>query len=192
MRANGRLLPAPAGSILIDVDQAYSNCPKYIQRRAAGPESAAARQEPGNRSFALSEPQRMAIRGADTFFIATVNPDEGADASHRGGMPGFIEVEGDRLTWPDYAGNLMFNTLGNIAAHPRAGLLIPDFTTGDLLQVTGRAAIDWESTRIAVTPGAERLVSLQVEEVVQFSGALAAVPMAPDYSPFNPALGEPG
>jgi hypothetical protein len=78
-----------------------------------------------------------------------------------------VAVDGDRLTWPDYAGNLMYNTLGNIAACPRAGLLVPDFESGSLLLLTGRAAIEWDPPRAAQVEGAERQVTLEVEEWVQ-------------------------
>jgi hypothetical protein len=130
----------------------------------------------------LTEEQRVWLRGADTFFIATVNPGHGADASHRGGMPGFIEVEADRLVWPDYAGNMMYNTLGNIAVDPRAGLLVPDFSSGSLLQLTGRADILWSGGDM---PGAERRVQLEVEDVVDIAGGLPTAD-AVEYSPFNP------
>jgi predicted pyridoxine 5'-phosphate oxidase superfamily flavin-nucleotide-binding protein len=169
MRVNGRLATAEDGAILIRVEQAYSNCPKYIQRRdvEGGMPAGAARLV--GRAGTLTERQRAWIRGADTFFIATVNPGEGADASHRGGPPGFVQVEGDRLVWPDYAGNMMYNTLGNIAAYPRAGVLVPDFASGAVLQLTGRAAVVWET---GGTPGAERLVELRVEEVVELGDVL--------------------
>ena len=59
---------------------------------------------------------------ADTFFVASAHAERGVDASHRGGLPGFVRVLGDRtLEIPDYPGNSMFNTLGNPAADPRAG-----------------------------------------------------------------------
>ena len=51
------------------------------------------------------------------------------------------------LSFPDYAGNTMYMTLGNLAANPRAGLLFLDWETGDALQLTGRAAIDWSAER---------------------------------------------
>ncbi len=185
MRVNGRVLRTGHGVIEIATDQVYANCPKYIQRRGVDGSPAAARMV--HRSSTPSAEQGEWIRRADTFFVATVVPGAGADASHRGGMPGFVTVEGNRLSWPDYAGNLMFNTLGNIASHPRAGLLFPDFETGAILQLTGRAAIDWDSARAARVPGAERLVDVEVEEVVETAGALPRSIGAPEYSPFNPA-----
>ncbi|HUF36864.1 MAG TPA: pyridoxamine 5'-phosphate oxidase family protein [Gemmatimonadales bacterium] len=158
MRVNGRLVGRESG-ILIRTDQVYANCPKYIQPREAVPSAGLERGVPA-RAGGLSDAQRAWIGLADTFFIATLNPGEGADASHRGGPAGFVEVDGNRLAWPDYAGNMMYNTLGNIAVHPRAGLLFPDFVRGTLLLLTGRARIDWH-------PGVQRRVELEVEEAVE-------------------------
>ena len=65
----------------------------------------------------------------------------GIDVSHRGGKPGFVRVDdgvgGTVLTFPDFRGNFFFNTLGNITAHPKAGLLFVDHETGGVLQLTG-------------------------------------------------------
>ena len=192
MRVNGRLVYAAGRPITIRVDQVYSNCPKYIQRRAA--EEGLPQKAPrlARRAESLTEAQRAWIRRADSFFIATLHPEDGADASHRGGMPGFVKVEGDRLVWPDYAGNLMYNTLGNIAVHPRAGLVVPDFDSGAVLQLTGRAAIEWDPLRAADVPGAERLVELMVDEVVEIASVLPPSVRVLDYSPFNPPVGRSG
>jgi uncharacterized protein len=184
LRLNGRLERASDGSLLIRADQVYSNCPKYIQRRSGTEESTEQAKLVGTAN-SLTDSQRDWIRRSDTFFIATINPEAGADASHRGGMPGFVTVEGDRLVWPDYAGNSMFNTLGNIAAHPWAGLLFPDFETGSVLQLAGQAAIDWDASHAASVSGAERLVQLEVEETVEIAHAMPASTLL-DYSPFNP------
>ncbi len=132
--------------------------------------------------------QRDLVACADTFFIATAHPERGADASHRGGAPGFVRVEGGRrLVWPDYSGNAMFNTLGNLAVDPRAGLLFVNFENGDTLQVSGRAGIIWDEGRAAEFAGAERVVEFDVEEVVDTRGALPLRWRLEEYSPFNPA-----
>lgn len=188
MRVNGRLEHTAGRPITIRVDQVYSNCPKYIQRRPVEAGMPQGGPRPARRARSLTEEQRAWIRRTDTFFIATLHPEAGADASHRGGMPGFVSVEGDRLVWPDYAGNLMYNTLGNIAVHPRAGLAVPDFDSGAVLQLTGRAAIEWDPTRTAGVPGAERLIQLVVDEVVEIAGVLPPSARVLDYSPFNPPV----
>lgn len=172
LRVNGRLERPNDGTILIHADQVYSNCQKYIQRRTGEEAGSGPPPRLVRRATRLTDEHRAWISRADTFFIATLNPEQGADASHRGGKPGFLAVEGDHLSWPDYAGNMMFNTLGNLAVHPCAGLLIPDFESGGVLQLAGRAAIDWDPGRAAATPGAERLVELVVDEVIEIAGVL--------------------
>jgi uncharacterized protein len=134
-----------------------------------------------------SDQQRL-IRQADTFFIASHHPEGGTDASHRGGHPGFVSVlNDDRLVWPDYAGNTMFQTLGNISVNPHAGLLFIDFERGRTLQLTGRASILWDRKRTAEFAGAERLVEFDVDEVVEIAGAHSLEWRFLDYSPENPA-----
>ena len=66
------------------------------------------------------------------------------DASHRGGEPGFVELlEESTLSIPDYPGNHMFNTLGNLSLEPRAGVTFLDFETGRVLMATGTATIEF-------------------------------------------------
>jgi uncharacterized protein len=107
--------------------------------------------------------QRLAERSCtpDTFFVASANPQANLDASHRGGNPSFVKVDGDALRIPDYPGNSMFNTLRNLAVHPRAGLLFVDFTSGDTLQLTGTAKIDLEADDLD-TGGTRRAWTLAV------------------------------
>jgi uncharacterized protein len=117
------------------------------------------------------------IEAADTFFVASyVEHDNGqrsVDVSHRGGRPGFVKVERNRLTIPDYAGNLHFNTLGNLLVNPQAGLLFIDFSNGNVLQLYGRAEVLLDSPAIQAFEGAERLWTLQVEQVVQRPAAVS-------------------
>ena len=129
---------------------------------------------------ALSATQTEFIERADTFFIATGyrgtgdDPSFGMDASHRGGEPGFVKVESEgEVVFPDYSGNNHFNTLGNLALDPRVGLLFVDFERGDLLQVSGRATIDWDSPAVREHRGAQRLVRVSVDAVVARKGALS-------------------
>ncbi|GAB3898846.1 hypothetical protein [Microbispora bryophytorum] len=77
---------------------------------------------PAASSWADLGPRRQRwIAEADTFFIASRSPEHGADASHRGGEPGFVTVEGPRrLSWPDYVGNSFYMKLGTCISTPRA------------------------------------------------------------------------
>ena len=177
LRFNGRGLVSPEGVFLV-VEQAYGNCPKYIQRRTLEDAVDAATPEPSRVTGSFSRRQREWIGGADTLFIASFHPAGGADASHRGGFPGFVRVAGPGLLeFDDYPGNGMFNTLGNLLAYPRAGLLFVDWERGDLLQVAGRARI------------AEGFsVRFDVESVRETPGGSPLRWALLDYSPANPRL----
>jgi uncharacterized protein len=188
MRLNGKAEVGVDGAITIHVQQVYANCPKYIQARRWRARPPEAHSKPMvQRQNTLAEDQQQWIREADTFFIASHHPEGGADASHRGGSPGFVRVlNSHQLVWPDYSGNTMFQTLGNIAVNPQAGLLFIDFERGRTLQVTGRARILWHQERIAEFAGAERLVEFDVDEVVEIAGAHSLEWRFLDYSPETP------
>ena len=151
VRINGTLSAAGEDTLRIAVEQAYGNCPQYIQQRTIRQEPSSGRgMSRTERRTGLTADDHAIIRAADTFFIGTLHPTRGADASHRGGPVGFVRVDSGRLWWPDYAGNNMFNTLGNLAVDARAALLFTDFTTGHTLQLSGTAGLDWTSPG---TPG---------------------------------------
>lgn len=187
MRMNGTAHPLPGG-LRVTLDQVYANCPKYIQKRepAKRPTTPAAPRH----SHELSAEHITFLTEADTFFIATTDQDGNADASHRGGNPGFLQaLSPTRLRWPDYVGNAMFNTLGNIQVNPRAGLLVPDWTTGTLLQLTGTATVDWDPHH--AVPGARRIVEFTIHHIVQTDHASPLTWSAPQYSRFNPPPPQP-
>lgn len=147
IRINGRARKVSAERILIEVERAYPNCPKYIQRRDWKTVQVD-EQHPATASTygrKLNETQKTLIENADTLFVASAHPDHGIDASHRGGHPGFAHIIDDQqLRIPDFAGNSMFNTLGNFACYPYAGLIFIDFEQGRLLQLTGKAELLWD------------------------------------------------
>ncbi|OHV13902.1 pyridoxamine 5'-phosphate oxidase family protein [Kushneria phosphatilytica] len=173
------------GCLMLEVQQSFGNCPQYIHERewqrvapVTVPEATV--------SEALDAGQRARIETADTFFIGSafagnetdeaaggVPRSRGYDASHRGGEPGFVRVtERGTLQFPDYPGNNFFNTLGNLIRDPRVGLAFVDFETGGLLQMTGRACIDWAPQQTH-DPNAKRLIEVTVEQVVDRPGALS-------------------
>jgi hypothetical protein len=177
-RVNGLLQATPQG-LQLQVEHAFGNCPQYIQARGlhfAHPPGAAPASPPIHGTALTAEASAM-IRTADTCFVASyVDHADGrrsVDASHRGGKPGFVRVQGDRLTFPDFAGNLHFNTLGNFLLNPRAGLVFADLATGDVLQLTGRVSLDFEAEDVRFFQGAERLWHVDVERWVLRRGALS-------------------
>jgi uncharacterized protein len=144
VRVNGVLVTAGPAGLEMAVDQAYGNCPRYIQQRRVDPTDDRAHAGAGQArwSTSLTDTSREMLRQTDTMFVGTVHP-RGADASHRGGGRGFVRVEGDRLWWPDYPGNNLFNTLGNIAVDDDTALLVVDFDRGTTLHLSGHASIEW-------------------------------------------------
>ena len=177
-RLNGRIARSDEGILICSVGQSFGNCPQYIRERQWHREPDEPRGTPV-RGQRLTAAQRAWIAAADTLFIASgfrgagESPSFGMDASHRGGDPGFVTVESaTRLSFPDYAGNDHFNTIGNLVLDPRAGLLFVDFGTGSLLQLTGRATVDWDSEAVTRMAGAQRLVRFEIEEIVELPAAL--------------------
>jgi predicted pyridoxine 5'-phosphate oxidase superfamily flavin-nucleotide-binding protein len=201
-RMNGTVVAVTASGFTVGVDQSFGNCPQYIQARLPRRvERAGAPTEAREAGPRLDAPSIALVRNADTFFIATASRDararggaDGADVSHRGGKPGFVRVEDDGdatvLTVPDFRGNFLFNTLGNIAIHPRAGLLFVDYESGDLLQITGRAEIVFDAEQVRLYAGAQRLLRVTVEASRWYEAAVPLRWSEPQYAPQLAALGE--
>jgi len=184
LRLNGTVEPVEEGFELT-IEEAFPNCPKYIQQRSfervADISNTTQKMSDGLRSS-----HREWIEATDTFFIGSYYPRTGADASHRGGDPGFVDVDDDMIVYPDYPGNNMFCTLGNIETHSRVGLLFVDFADGRTLQVTGHADIVWDEGRVAQYDGAERLVEITVDQAVELPDGNPLRWSLEERSPFNP------
>ncbi|HEY8021514.1 MAG TPA: pyridoxamine 5'-phosphate oxidase family protein, partial [Thermoanaerobaculia bacterium] len=197
LRVNGRARAIPAweglGGFDVETREVYGNCQQYIHaRESRHAEDGITGSAPSSllpHGNALSADQRRWIETADTLFIASLHPERGADASHRGGRPGFVRVvDASTLELPDYPGNRMFNTLGNLAAHPAAGLLFLDFADGSVLQLTGEATILWDAASLGAWPGAERAVRFHVAEVVERRRALPLRWELRERSPLTPPV----
>lgn len=196
-RLNGIVTKTDADAFAVRVKQSFGNCPQYIQARmfdSLGEESFS--PKPVRQFATLGAVERGIITAADTFFIATAYQDEsagasrGVDISHRGGKSGFVRIDDERtLTIPDFAGNLHFNTFGNLALNPRAGLLFVDFELGHLLYLTGTAEVIWDGTEVMMYAGAERLLRFQVDRGYLLAGSLPLRWSNPEFSPFLDRMG---
>lgn len=190
-RANGVVSQVDTG-FTVAIRQSFGNCPQYIQRRAT--QRGEVVRSTAERLNSLDERARALIEHADTFFVASRSRTEmgatgGADISHRGGRPGFVRVDGDTLSIPDFPGNRYFNTLGNLLGEPRASLLFLDFATGDLLHLQGLARIDWSANAAERVQGAERLWHFQIVQGWYRPQAAALRGSLIDYSPVTLSTG---
>lgn len=184
-RANGTVRGTSDAGFSVSVRQSFGNCPKYIHPRAPTGARTAPPAEITTEGPSLSARARRMVRQADTFYLASASEGartgregEGVDVSHRGGPAGFVRVvEADgatTLVWPDYVGNYLFNTIGNLESHPRAGLAIVDYASGDLLTLTGETETLWDGDgpEVRAVPGAQRLLRLRVTRGAIVTGAV--------------------
>ena len=185
-RFNGRAQRV-GDTLRVHVEQAYGNCPKYIQLRKVTVHTDPPEVGPVDTGSQLSDGDADLIQRADTFFIASMAQGRGADVSHRGGQPGFARVtpDGD-IAFRDYPGNNMFQTLGNLTADPRAGLLFIDFDTGTTLQLSGRAKVIWAETNPDDLADTGRSVTFRPQRVVRTGQAVPLRWVLKSYSPYNP------
>ncbi|UPG92115.1 pyridoxamine 5'-phosphate oxidase family protein [Luteibacter aegosomaticola] len=189
-RVNGTLTGKDDKHLEVSVREAYPNCPKYIQRRQL--------RTLEERRTATQTASGSALRGsvsalvtqADTLFLASRHAEAGADVSHRGGDEGFVQLIDERtLRIPDYPGNSMFNTWGNLQVDAHAGICIPDFTHGRLLQLTGTVSLEWDQPDPSdETGGTGRYLQFHVDRWLLHDAIPRAAWTYIDASPFNPPV----
>ncbi len=197
-RMNGVVQGVGADGFGVQLQQSFGNCPKYIQvREPVYMPGRQTTQPVMHDSTQLDDAARRMVEAADTLFIATAFSGNastvgaagsagGVDVSHRGGKPGFVRVDADgTLTMPDFLGNYFFNTLGNLAVNPRAGLLFVDFDNGDLLYLAVEADIVWDGPEVRAFEGAQRLLRFRVKRMRRLE---AALPLRWGPSEQSPAL----
>jgi len=119
---------------------------------------------------AFSDTDREFIETSSFFFLSTATP-ESVDCSFKGGDPGFVRVVGENiLEWPDYDGNRMYRSLGNIIRNPRLGLLFirfdgTRFDGSARLRVNGKAVLDESDAAREGIPGAKRIIRMTAEHI---------------------------
>jgi predicted pyridoxine 5'-phosphate oxidase superfamily flavin-nucleotide-binding protein len=114
----------------------------------------------------FSERDRGLIEGSAMFFLATADAQGQPDCSYKGGVPGFVRVVDETtLAWPDYDGNGMFRSLGNIGVNPQVALLFIDFEKPARVRIHGRAQVHEDDPLLAEYPGAQLIVRVQVERI---------------------------
>jgi len=193
-RMNGIVRKSSGTGLYITVSQSFGNCPKYIQAREPEYVETTGREFRIRRGATLDVEQQVRVRQSDTFYLATAHPNselnsapsEGIDVSHRGGKRGFVRVDADgsRLTIPDFVGNFLFNTLGNLQLNPRCGLVFIDFSSGGLLHISARGTVIWDGPDVTEFEGAQRLVQFEVDGWQWVDGVLPLRWGSEEQSPF--------
>jgi predicted pyridoxine 5'-phosphate oxidase superfamily flavin-nucleotide-binding protein len=197
-RINGRIENCVIGEgFSIRVQQSFGNCPKYIQARNERPRLRSKPVPESRMASHLGDSEASFVAEADTFFIASRSAQldqeessQGLDVSHRGGRAGFVRVVSPtELCFPDFSGNLLFNTLGNLEVDARAGLLFIDFRSGGMLHIIGRTKICWDVPETTRSAGVERLIFLDIQCVLNREHAF---PHLYDFVSYSPHLGAEG
>ncbi len=142
---------------------------------------------------AFTDDDRAFIESLDYFFLATSAPDGQPDCSFKGGPPGFVRILApDRLVFPDYDGNGMFKSLGNIRATGRVGLLFVRMgETPKRVRVNGRAEVKLDDPLIATFEGAQAIVEVTPVDIFPNCPRYIPDPAAAKASPYIPVADAP-
>ena len=114
----------------------------------------------------FTDADRALIEKSAMFFLATADAQGHPDCSYKGGRPGFVRVIDARtLCWPDYDGNGMFRSLGNLRVNPRVGLLFVDFEQPRRVRVNGTASVSADDPLLREMEGAQMVVRVRTERI---------------------------
>jgi uncharacterized protein len=142
---------------------------------------------------AFKDEDKAFIESVGFFFLATADAEGRPDCSFKGGPAGFVRIERpDMLMFPDYDGNGMFKSLGNIKVNPHVGLLFIELGEKPRrLRVNGRATLHFDDPAMSHIPGAQILVRVVPEHI--FPNCPRYIPnlRSGDPSPYVPAAGVP-
>jgi uncharacterized protein len=146
---------------------------------------------------ALTEEDRVFIARSPMFFLATADADGHPDCSYKGGLPGFVRVlDATTLAIPDYDGNGMYRSWGNVVVNPHVGLLFLDFENPKRLRLNGTAQVSESDPLLAEYPGAVFIIRVTATRIFpncpRYIHKMKLVEHSvyaprPDYSPPVPA-----
>jgi ferredoxin-NADP reductase len=177
--------------LVCKVEQSLGNCPKYLNKRDIRP--APARPRLISKSPQLSAEGQALIGKADMFFISSSNSNNDMDTNHRGGPPGFVRIisneeTGAEIIYPEYSGNRLYQTLGNLMITPLAGMVFPDYDTGDVLYLTGVTTVLIGKDAADLLPHSNLAVKIKITEARFVSQGLPFRGIPDELSPYNPSV----
>jgi len=177
--------------LAVKIEQSLGNCPKYMNKKQIRPHVPKPKLELSN--FPLSQSAVDLVNQADMFFISSSNHDLDMDTNHRGGPPGFVRIlsndeNGLVMVYPEYSGNRLYQTLGNLITTPKAGLVFPNFDTGDVLYVTGRTEIVTGKEASNLISHTNLAVKIQMDALRYVTDGLGFRGKTGQLSPYNPPV----
>src|SRR5690242_14426564 len=114
----------------------------------------------------FTDNDRVFIERAAMLFLATADAEGRPDCSYKGGMPGFVKVVDEQtVAFPDYNGNGMFRSLGNILVNRHVGLLFIDFERPARLRINGIASLREDDPLLSEYPGVQLIVRVQARQI---------------------------
>lgn len=188
--------------LLMNVQESLGNCPKYLNKKAIRPHAPSPRAFPPGDMLPLPQAALDLLDRADLFFLSSTDGTS-MDTNHRGGPPGFVRVltnnnnnddnddtgaHGVSIVYPEYSGNRLYQTLGNLHVRPLVGLCVPDFATGDVLYLSGEARILVGDDAARLLPRTKLAVRVRVAAARLVRDGLPFRGDVVDYSPYNPPV----
>lgn len=177
--------------VFVHIEESLGNCPKYLNKKHIVP----AQPEPKLISDLpqLSPTAVELLSRADTMFVSSSHEATTMDTNIRGGPPGFMRVESNNasgavLVYPEYSGNRLYQTLGNLETTPLAGFVVPDFGSGNVLYFTGSTEILVGKDTAAILPRSNLAVRVTIAAAIFVENGLSFRGEAGDPSPYNPSV----
>jgi uncharacterized protein len=136
---------------------------------------------------AIDDEDRQFIEACDMFFIATVDDRGWPTCSYKGGDPGFVRVvDPQTIAFPNYDGNGMYLSTGNMLRNPNVGLLFVDFGAAKRLRLNGTSEVRFKDPLLPTYPEAQFIVRINVREVFPNCGRYIHRMQRVERSPFVP------
>ena len=187
----GKQLPSGISISYLGLTVETGNCPKYLNKK----DIVVALPKPVliSNSLPLPEVALNLLSKADVFFISSSHHGSSMGTNYRGGPPGFVRVlvnddSSTSLVFPEYSGNRLYQTLGNLQMTPKAGLVFPDFETQDVLYVAGTTEILIGEAAGNLLPRSNLVVKLSLTAARFVQKGLAFRGIADEFSPYNPPV----
>ncbi|KAL5396786.1 hypothetical protein PMIN06_011300 [Paraphaeosphaeria minitans] len=172
--------------LITKIEQSLGNCPKYLNAYEIRP--ALVSPTLMSQSERLSGEAKALILKSDMFFLTTSVPED-MDTNHRGGPPGFVRILSDtEIVYPEYSGNRLYQSLGNLLINPKIGVTFPAYDTGDVVYITGTAEVIVGADAAALLPGSNLAVRIKIEEARHVKEGLPLRGTWKISSPYNPLV----